>query len=26
MSYIASERMLGEGGYEVVDMVYYGQP
>lgn len=27
MCYIPSERMLGEGGYEVVDnMVYYGQP
>jgi neutral ceramidase len=27
MCYIPSERMLAEGGYEVVDnMVYYGQP
>ncbi len=27
MCYIPSERVLGEGGYEVVDnMVYYGQP
>jgi hypothetical protein len=27
MCYIASERMLAEGGYEVVDsMAYYGQP
>jgi hypothetical protein len=27
MCYIPSERMLSEGGYEVVDnMVYYGQP
>jgi len=27
MCYIASERMLCEGGYDVVDsMVYYGQP
>jgi hypothetical protein len=27
MCYIPSERILGEGGYEVVDnMVYYGQP
>ena len=27
MCYIPSERVLGEGGYEVVDnMAYYGQP
>ena len=27
MCYIPSERVLGEGGYEVSDnMVYYGQP